>query len=216
MPLPKTVVVPPDWVRAQNLALWLTPGEMETYAAWASEKRRSEWLAGRLAAKKLLWQELDLSPMDWQIGRDGVAPAITGRDVPSLTLSLSHSDGIGAATISETRTEGTAGVDVQRVRPVHPGFCARVFTRAEQEQIAARFGFENSADGMLLFWALKEAAIKARRQPWERPLRGAVVHLEGTSAATITLETAHILTAQYTKIEEERGSWWLARAVLRP
>ncbi len=221
MPLPKTslsktVVVQPDWILTQNPNFWLTPSEMETYAAWASEKRKSEWLAGRLAAKKLLWEELSLSPLDWQIGRSGVAPALIGPNVPNLTLSLSHSDGIGAATVSETRTEGTAGVDVQRIRPVHPGLCARVFTPGEREQIADHFGSENSADGMLLFWALKEAAIKARRQAWGRPLRGVAVHLEGTSAATIILQSTQILTADYTRLEEKQGSWWLARAVLRP
>ena len=216
MPLPKTVVVPPDWVRAQNPALWLTPGEMEIYTTWASEKRRSEWLAGRLAAKKLLQEELSLSPLGWQIGRDGVAPAIAGCNVPNLALSLSHSDGFGAATISDTRAEGSAGIDVQRVRPVHPGLCARVFTQGEQEQIAAQFGSENSADGMLLFWALKEAAIKARRKPWDRPLRCIAVYLEGAGSATVILETAQILTAHYTRLDEKQGSWWLARAVLRP
>ncbi len=215
MPLPKTVIVQPGWVQAQDLNLWLTPSEINVFLGWNSGKRRSEWLAGRLAAKKLLRDELNLSPLDWQVGREGVAPAMTGCDLPDLTLSLSHSDGIGVATYSHTRTEGSAGIDVQRVRPVHPGLCARVFTQSEREQIAAQFGSEDSADGMLLLWALKEAAIKTRRLPWERSLRGIAVHLEGTTA-TITLETAQNLTADYTRLEEEHGSWWLARAVLGP
>ena len=215
MPIPKTVVVSPGWVRAQTPGLWLTLSEMDVYAGWNSEKRRSEWLAGRLAAKKLLREQLGVSPRDWQVGRDGVAPAIAGRDLPDIVLSLSHSAGMGAATISDTRTEGSAGIDVQRVRPVHPGLCARVFTPSERRQIAARFGSENSADGMLLLWALKEAAIKARRQAWGRPLRGIAVHLEGATAI-ITLETAQTLTADYARLDAEQGHWWLARAVLRP
>lgn len=214
--LPRTVAAAPKWVRAQNLSLWLTPDALEVYAGWASAKRQSEWLAGRLAAKQLLREELGLSPLAWEVGRDGVAPAVIGRELPNIALSLSHSGGFGAATISDTRTEGSAGIDVQSIRPVHPGLCARVFTPGERAQIAARFGSESSADGMLLFWALKEAAIKARRQPWERPLRGAAVQLEGAGAATITLETTQILAAQYTRLEEKQGSWWLARAVLSP
>jgi phosphopantetheinyl transferase len=209
MPLPKTVVVQPQWVTVQTPSLWLTPSERDVYAAWASEERKSEWLAGRLAAKKLLREELGLPPLDWQVGRDGVAPAIIGRDLPSLTLSLSHSAGMGAATLSDTHAEGSAGIDVQRVRPVHPGLCARVFTPEERQQIAAQFGSEDSPDGMLLLWALKEAAIKARRQVWGRPLQNICVRLGHPGFAEIDTEGEPVFPAQY----ERLGNWWLARAV---
>jgi len=209
--LPRTVVVQPEWVRAQNPNLWLTPSERDVYTAWASEKRKSEWLAGRLAAKKLLWEEIGLAPLDWRIGRDGVAPAIIGCGLP-VTLSLSHSDGLGAATFSDTRTEGSAGVDVQRVRPVHPGLCARVFTENERQQIAAQFGSEHSADGMLLFWALKEAAIKARRQAWGRSLQDIQVHLGGPDLGEVVIEGETAFMGQFVRL----GAWWLARVVRPP
>lgn len=211
MPLPNTVIVQPDWVRAQNPAFWLTPDEMQTYAAWVSEKRKSEWLAGRLAAKKLLRDALGIAPLDWQIGRDGVAPVVVGQET-AVTLSLSHSDGMGAATFSETRTEGSAGVDIQRIRPVHPGLCARVFTPGERQQIAVQFGSEDSADGMLLFWALKEAAIKARRQAWGRSLQAVEVHLSEENSSEVIIEGEPPLTAQFVRA----GAWWLARVVKPP
>ncbi len=214
MPLPrtviaKTVVVAPDWVRAQAPSFWLTTEELGVYAAWASEKRKSEWLAGRLAAKKLLREQLGIRPLDWQIGRDGAAPAIIGVDLPNAALSLSHSDGTGAATFSNTHAEGSAGIDIQRVRPVHPGLCARVFTPEERRQIAGQFGSENSAEGMLLLWALKEAAIKARRQVWGRPLQNICVRLGDPGFAEIDMEGEPVFTTQY----ERLGHWWLARAV---
>ena len=216
MLLPQTIVAEAEWIAAQDASLWLIPTEQAVYGGWRSETRRAEWLAGRLAAKRLLLEELGIAPLSWSVERDGVAPSFAGLTLPDTLLSLSHSGGWGAATLSDVSAEGSAGIDIQRIRPVHPGLCARVFTSGEREQIAAHFGTEDSADGMLLLWALKEAAIKARRQAWGRPLRGIVVHLEGMGSATITLENAHSLTADYTRLEEEQGRWWLARAVLGP
>jgi len=209
MPLPKTFVASPAWIARQDPEHWLTPEELDVWAAWKLEKRKSEWLAGRLAAKKLMRDEIDLAPPDWSVGRDGAAPSITGVTLPGTLLSLSHSGGFGAATLSDSYSEGSAGVDIQRIRPVHPGLCARVFTPAERAQVAARFGSEDSADGMLLFWALKEAAIKARRLPWPHALQSIEVRLVGAEHSEILLPGEPPMTAQF----ERLGGWWLARAV---
>ena len=209
MLLPRTVVVDADWIAAQTPSAWLTEAELAVFDGWRSETRRSEWLAGRLAAKRLLLEELKIAPLSWSVGRDGVAPSCDGLQLPGLRLSLSHSGGIGAATFSDSRTEGSAGVDIQRIRPVHSGLCARVFTPSERAQIAARFETEDSADGMLLLWALKEAAIKARRLPWGRPLQSVEVRLNAAGESEIFLPGEPPLAAQY----ERYGDWWLARAV---
>ena len=213
MPLSQTVIVQTDWVTTQNLSFWLTADELTVFAGWRSQKRKAEWLAGRLAAKRLLFEELGLEPRQWQIGRVGVAPAIISRHaLPDLTLSLSHSDGMGAATFSQTNAEGSAGIDIQHIRPVHPGLCARVFTQAERDQILFQFGSENDIAGMLLLWALKEAAIKARRQAWGRDLQSIEVRLDSPGCAEISMENKPLLIAQY----ERFGEWWLARAVKPP
>ena len=209
MPLPKTVVASPAWIAAQNAQNWLTPEELAVWSAWTLEKRKSEWLAGRLAAKKLLWDELDIAPLSWSVGRDGAAPSITGASLPGVHLSLSHSGGFGAATVSDAHTEGSAGIDIQRIRPVHPGLCARVFTPGERAQITREFGSEDSADGLLLFWSLKEAAIKARRLPWVHSLQSIEVRLYGNGVSKISLPGEPPMAAQY----ERLGEWWLARAV---
>ena len=198
-----------DWVRAQMPADWLTREERRVYAAWNSDTRRAEWLAGRLAAKKLLQAELGLGPLAWSVGRDGVAPAINGGDFSGTLLSLSHSAGMGAATLSDRYAEGSAGVDVQRIRPVHPGLCARVFTEGEREQIASIFGRKDDPAGMLLLWSLKEAAIKARRRAWGRSLQSIDVRLTDTEHGKIFLPGESPLTAQFARA----GEWWLARAV---
>jgi len=216
MPMPQTIVVFPEWVAAQDPSHWLTPSEMAAYDAWQSPKRRAEWLAGRLAAKRLAGDLFGLEPQAFTVGREGVAPCLVGADVPPVLLSLSHSHGLGAATLSDGRQEGSAGIDAQRIRPVHRGLCARVFTAGERSQIAAHFGAEDDPAGMLLFWALKEAAIKARRAAWGRPLReiearivgGGGEQEEGRAVVEMTGEPP--LSGAFERVE----GWWLARAVL--
>ncbi len=199
----------PEWVAAQEPQQWLTAAELNTLAFWSSETRQSEWLAGRLAAKRLLREEFDLDPLVCEIGREGVAPCVLGPYLPHLVLSLSHCAGLGAASWSEAYSEGTVGVDAQRIRPVHPGLCQRVFTAEEQAQIAARFGTANDADGMLLFWAAKEAGIKARRIPWGRALREIVVTLTDEASAAIHIAGEAPLAVDFERLDD----WWLVRAV---
>ncbi|MDQ2799285.1 MAG: 4'-phosphopantetheinyl transferase superfamily protein, partial [Armatimonadota bacterium] len=194
---------------SQDPAHWLTASELAVFAAWRSEMRRREWLAGRLAAKRLIRDAFGLSPLAFAIGRDGDAPCVLGADTPQVCLSLSHSHGLGAATFSNPQTEGTAGIDAQWVRPVHPGLCRRVFTPEEQAQISGIFGREDDLKGMLLLWALKEAAIKARRTAWGHSLRSIEVRLLDDNRAVIQMPGESPLTAAY----EWLDGWWLARAV---
>jgi len=210
MTLPQTQIALPEWIAAQEPSEWLTPSEHTVFDGWRSEKRRTEWLAGRLAAKRLVHAEFGLEPSEWAIGRDGIAPSMdAGGRLTEYVLSLSHSGGAGAATVSHRQSEGGAGIDLQQIRPVHPGLCTRAFTQNERQQIAAQFGAEDDPAGMLLLWALKEAAIKARRQPWGRPLQSIEVRLGDPGLADISMEGEPTLTAQYAR----QSDWWLARAV---
>ena len=210
--LPKTIIARPEWAAAQDPAHWLTAPEMALYHAPPSPKRRAEWLAGRLAAKRLIGEMFGLEPLSFAIGREGVAPCVLGPEIPPVTLSLSHSHGLGAATLSDTRQEGGVGIDAQHIRSVHHGLGGRVFTEGERGQIAARFGAEDDPAGMLLFWALKEAAIKARRAPWGHPLREIEARLTGESRAVIEMTGEPPLSAAFERVDQ----WWLARAVRPP
>ncbi len=204
MDIPQTLVVAPDWGASQDSSEWLTAGELALCDAPASPRRRADRLAGRMALKRLLWEEFGVSPLRFEIGSDGPAPALSSWPGPTgLTVSLSHSAGAGAASWAWVDTEGTVGVDLQHVRPAHPGLRARILTENEQAQ---------GAD-TLLFWALKEAAIKARRQPWGRALREIAVTLEDGETehgeARIAIAGEPTLTASYAR----QWDWWLARAV---
>lgn len=202
MLLPNTVIAAPDWVGAQNPADWLMPSELAVWESWLSPKRRAEWLAGRLAVKALLRETYGTDPLTCWIAREGVAPVVRGECASGLSLSLSHSGGLGAASLCGS-AEGTVGVDVQRIRPVHRGLAARVFSAEEQAQA------EGQEDGLLLLWALKEAAIKARRLPWGRALRDLEVRLTEPGRAVIAVPGEAAQAAAYVLVE---GSWWLARS----
>lgn len=203
MLLPNTIIAAPDWAAAQNPADWLTPTEREVWESFPSPKRRAEWLAGRLAVKRLLAEMYGTDPLTCQVAREGVAPVVRGECPPGLSLSLSHSGGLGAASLCAA-AEGTVGVDVQRIRPVHRGLAARVFSAEERAQAGEQ------PDGLLLLWALKEAAIKARRLPWGRALREMEVRLIGPGQAEIAVPGEAAQTAAYAFVE---GGWWLARSI---
>lgn len=212
MGLTQTYLARPDWVSAQQPSDWLTPSELLVWTSWPSEKRQREWLAGRLAVKWLLREAFGLEPLSCEIGKDGVAPVVHGLERPGVSLSLSHCAGLGAASWSDSGTEGTVGVDAQWVRPVHPGLRDRVFRLEEQTQIAARFGSTEDPAGLLLLWAIKEAAIKARRTSWGRALRDVEVTLGLAGAATVSVAGEAPMAAAYVFA----AGWWVARVVRPP
>ena len=74
MLLPNTALATPDWVAAQNPADWLMPSEQEMWSGFVSAKRRAEWLAGRLAVKRLLMETYGTAPLACRVAREGAAP----------------------------------------------------------------------------------------------------------------------------------------------
>ncbi len=206
MLLPNTIIAAPEWVAAQDPADWLTLSEQKVWGGFVSPKRRAEWLAGRLAVKRLLMEIYGTDPLACEVAREGVAPVVRGKCPAGLSVSLSHSGGFGAASLCAA-AKGTVGVDVQRIRPAHRGLAARVFSAEEQAQT------EPLENGLLLLWALKEAAIKARRLPWGRALRELEVRLTGPGRAEIAVPGEAAQTATYASLE---GGWWLARSRRSP
>lgn len=203
--LKQTQMVSAEWAAAQDAGLWLTSWEQERGQSFSSMRRRADWLAGRLAVKKLLWEQWDIAPLSCEVGTDGVAPVLAGLRMPAVNISLSHCAERGAASW-EHNAQGTVGVDIQQVRPVHRHLAGRILSSGERGQDA-----DADVTRLLLFWALKEAAIKACRRPYRRALREIAVTLRMDGTASITLPGAeHPLAAEYIWTD---GAW-LARAVL--
>ena len=138
---------------------FLAPEEIPRYAAFRLEKRRNEWLGGRIGVKAAIsllagensgnWPEIIISATE--SGR----PFQAGGRV-EISLSHSRDMAVGLASFFP------CGVDVQEIRPAVSRVRERFSTRAERDMLA-----RSSASGALapdarlsLLWAGKEALMK--------------------------------------------------------
>jgi len=122
--------------------------EAERHAAFRLEKRRGEWLAGRLAAKALLAEAAGTSDLSvFEIGTDRL-----GRpDCARTLLTISHSGGWALAGM-KTGSD-FLGADIERIEERHPAWYGDYFHPSElpapDPSEAARL------------WTIKEALLKA-------------------------------------------------------
>lgn len=126
----------------------LSPAEALRHSAFRMEKRRSEWLAGRLAAKTLLAETGtpgELSALE--IGMDRLGRPACGGNL----LSISHSNGWAMAAFKP----GSAflGADLEKVEERHPAWYRDYFHPSELPAP------DPSAATRL--WTIKEALMKA-------------------------------------------------------
>ncbi len=154
------------------LAVVLSPRELDLYSKLKGERRRRSWLVGRLAAKALLLGAgTALDPRDVEVLPDGrgVPRALLRGEPLQLSLSIAHSrrepEGgrlsvEGFAGLADPEGEGHIGVDLERVRPLHPRLVERAFHPEEREALCA-LKEQAQAEGLVARWALKEAAYKA-------------------------------------------------------
>ncbi len=146
----------------------LSKREKDLYRGLTVDKRRRDWLSGRLVAKLLLMDVLaDEAPVPSQIeilpdeGKRPV-PRIAGpkggQDLP-LCLSISHrGEAAGAAVLGVG--QGRVGIDIEIMEPRSEELALSHFTATEMERIE-RLAPGARPWGIALFWSLKEAALKA-------------------------------------------------------
>jgi len=121
---------------------WFSAMELARADAFTLEKRRTEWMLARIAAKELARQRgLCEDPRAFVVER---AP----------TISLSHGGGYGAAAIDVE----PVGIDIERHRDIKPS-AAHLFLTEEEEAEARHCSMERA---LLHFWSAKEAAWKQR------------------------------------------------------
>lgn len=139
----------------------LAPAEYADYLTLKLQKRRIEWLSGRLAAKitatklcRMLgknnsWNDLII------LSDDARAPYLA--EQPQWTLSISHSGEFAVAVMSERRI----GVDLEKIVD-HPSALADYFCCEEEQAELAHWQPEPSVWNRLLmqFWTRKEAVAK--------------------------------------------------------
>lgn len=125
----------------------LSPKEAEVYASFRIEKRRSEWLAGRLAAKTVAAGDAGQSFSALEIASDLLGrPSCRG-----ALLSISHSGGWAVAAAKPGAV--FLGVDLEKVEDRHPAWYTDYFHPTELPA-------PDPSEGTRL-WAIKEAILKA-------------------------------------------------------
>ncbi len=150
------------WVLAEprepgEVKVELGEGERALLAEMPWPLRRSEWLAGRRVAKRLLQKAMGFEP-----GRTQVLPLESGAPRvwldgvarEDLVLNLSHTKGWAVAAVSRTRV----GVDV--CDDVDGERIARIARRVFSEGEAEACGAFQSRETQAAVWAMKEAGLK--------------------------------------------------------
>jgi phosphopantetheinyl transferase (holo-ACP synthase) len=145
----------------------LNDREREVYNGFALEKRRRDWIAGRLAAKRAVRASVRRSAgvtlpyaaiTIWNDATGGPRVAVDGDSCleDDLNVSLAHADGAGVAAVARTATAGSVGVDIEGATSLDPALIRRVMGAREIEALGA----DGSLDPLAI-WTAKEAAYKA-------------------------------------------------------
>jgi 4'-phosphopantetheinyl transferase len=145
---------------------YLSPAERGRYGNLKTPKRKLEWLAGRIAAKRLIRETrfaaeraivpyAAISILADELGAPEVY--IVGEQSTGPRISIAHSAGVAAA-FRAPETGVRPGIDVEEVVKRDPGFARDFFTETEQTRAAA--SVEPDAQ-LTSIWAVKEAVLKA-------------------------------------------------------
>ena len=130
--------------------------ERRLFALLRSDKRRAAFLAGRIAAKKLLIAPpFSFSTTATEIGRrSSGAPYIKGMATP--TLSISHTDGIAVAVAA---AKEAIGIDIETDVRRDAALITYFFSQGEKQLLN---GLEEPSRSALanVLWTRKEAAAK--------------------------------------------------------
>lgn len=147
------------------VSMWLTAEERRELARFRSPDRARSWVAGRVAAKRLLGEFRFASPMVPTaltiVSRDhagrGVAPVLfVSGEAQSCSLSISHSN--RGVLVGVSFSPGARlGVDLVLPGPERAGFRRLWFSECEEHQMRLADGHLSS----MVLWAAKEAAYKA-------------------------------------------------------
>lgn len=150
------------WAERERAIGSLSPRERAIFAALRLEKRRRDWLAGRVAAKRAAQRLLGgplaaVEILAEAAGERSGAPRLHLEGVlqEHLHVSLSHAGDLAAATVSER----PVGLDVEEITARSASFEAIAFSPAERLALGELSG-QARAEAVTLRWCAKEAHAK--------------------------------------------------------
>jgi phosphopantetheinyl transferase len=130
---------------------WLTAEEHDFVASIRLSQRREEWMASRIAAREAAARLFRAAPGEIKLTTSDGRPAMEISGVP-YCVSYSHTHGVGAAAVDRY----PIGVDLERIRDVHPRMAKFFLSPAETEQLLE----SDLAHPLIQAWSAKEAAFK--------------------------------------------------------
>ncbi|MHB1448323.1 MAG: 4'-phosphopantetheinyl transferase family protein [Bellilinea sp.] len=131
-------------------------------------KRRSEWLSGRLTAKKLIvkcvpdMENVPYAQITIANSAAGAPYARTADKILAVQLSISHREGWAAAAVN-LNTGISLGIDLEWVED-HPLSFYEDFFTADEVRALGEYAAEQRAWAGSLTWSAKEAVLKALSQ----------------------------------------------------
>jgi hypothetical protein len=175
-------------VQDRDYTNYLSADERAKYSSLRGERRQGEWLAGRLVAKHLFLNRLEMSQAMrsetyWSPALAKLSAAALGvyspwmyrkievlaqDEKPSFvwcgkkreeSISLSHAGGIACASLAEQQF---VAIDVETTAHRNGAFYRKTFTEVEKNWVARVTGGELSSSNwhFTLLWTLKESALK--------------------------------------------------------
>jgi 4'-phosphopantetheinyl transferase EntD len=151
---------------------FLRPDELRQWQSFASDKRKREWLGGRLCAygcaRRLarLWQDEKPAMNDFQVRDWWLANAEDGRpcwqgNIPEALwkthISISHGGGYALAVMARL----PVGVDVQPCQAKVERVAAQFANRQEENILTRLAPAEDRPTRLTLLWSAKESVRKA-------------------------------------------------------
>ncbi|MFO7681287.1 MAG: 4'-phosphopantetheinyl transferase superfamily protein [Chloroflexota bacterium] len=205
----------------------LHPREQARFATLKTEKRRQDWLLGRLTAKQLIrevqrekmGEGVPLTALEVGNGERG-EPIVncelsivncqgTASNLQSLiSLSISHSHGHAFCALVE-RPDWPLGADIERIEARSEAFVADYFTEEER-------GLETEAVGEMrdvwvtAVWSAKESVLKALRLGLTVDTRWVTCLIEPVAERPFTWTpfTVHCDNARLPQAAPPLVGWW--------
>jgi phosphopantetheinyl transferase len=193
---------------------YLSDAETTEYLNIRSEKRRNEWLAGRLAAKDAFYQfhgcayasaedyyRIEKYQQISVLSYPSRAPYFS--EYPHLNLSISHSQDYCIAVISTS----TIGIDLEWIEPRPTSLVRRFFCQAEWDLLEEFCQSSVDLDTQITrLWTRKEAAAKFLQLGGSLDFR-----LLDTSEDIIALD--HVFDQAIRLISGRWNGYWISLAV---
>jgi phosphopantetheinyl transferase len=142
--------------------LLLTKAEQAYFKRFRYQKRKLEWLGGRVAAKAAILEFTARGSLLNKMQQLTILPDEHGRptaDLPvNIALSISHSSKFAVALVSSRKT---SGIDLQKISPKLPDLTDRFATAKDLSILAGLPVTADHVTRLTMLWAAKEALKKS-------------------------------------------------------